>query len=210
MHLPSPTEGGSYDPPPAGTYPATCYRVVDLGTQLSSFNGETKRQHKIMLTWEISDPDLHMDDGRPYSISQRYTWSMHEKATLRKHLEAWRGAAFTNADFGPNGFDIRNILGKTCYLSIIHTTKDGSTYANIGAVLKLPKGVVAAPPVNEAIYVALIPEEFDRDQLTKLSDKLQEIVKSSPEYAQLLQPYADPADHHAGEPSQFIDDDIPF
>lgn len=209
MYLPTPDESGSYEPPPAGTYPAICYRVVDLGTQLTSFQGETKHQHKIMLSWELADPDVRMADGRPFTISQRYTWSMHEKATLRKHLEAWRGAAFTSADFGPEGFDIRNILGKSCFLAIVHTTKDGTTYANVGAVLKLPKGMTTAPLTNETVYVCLYPEEFDRDQFSKLSEKLQEKIKTAPEYANLNKPRPDPADH-IQPMSEIIDDDIPF
>ena len=123
MYLPAPTES-SFTPVPAGTHLGICFRVIDLGTQQTTFNGDTKTAHKVLISWEI--PDEVMGDGRPFMISQSYTWSMHEKATLRKSLEAWRGVAFTDRDFGPGGFDIKNIIGKACTLSVVHTAKNGS------------------------------------------------------------------------------------
>ena len=42
MHLPKPEEGGSFTPIPPGTHLGVCYRVIDLGTQMSNFQGETK------------------------------------------------------------------------------------------------------------------------------------------------------------------------
>src|ERR1700761_8167252 len=117
MFVPAPNES-NFAPVPAGTHLGICYRVIDLGTQETNFSGEVKHQHKVMLSWEI--PEEKMDDGRPFAISQSYTWSMHEKAKLRKDLEAWRGAAFAAKDFGEGGFDIRNLLDKPCTLSIVH------------------------------------------------------------------------------------------
>ena len=124
MYLPAPNES-NFMPVPAGTHLGICYRVIDLGTQSTTFKGEQKQAHKVLISWEI--PEEKMEDGRPFMISQSYTWSMHEKSNLRKALEAWRGMAFTERDFGPNGFDIKNVLGKACTLSIVHTSKDGST-----------------------------------------------------------------------------------
>lgn len=102
MHLPQPSDA-EFELAPAGTHIAVCYRVIDLGTQETTFKGEVKHQHKILISWEI--PDEKMKDGRPFTIGKRYTWSMSEKANLRNDLESWRGK-FTAADFGPNGFKI--------------------------------------------------------------------------------------------------------
>ena len=98
MFIPNPSEGGSFTPVPAGSHLAVCYRIIDLGTQKVVFQNENKFLRKVMVSWEL--PDEKMDDGRPFVISKRYTWSMHEKATLRKHLEAWRGKGFSEEDFG--------------------------------------------------------------------------------------------------------------
>lgn len=213
MHLPQPTEGGSFTPPPEGTHPAICYRFIDLGTQKSAFQGESKLQRKVLLSWEIADPELSTEDGQPFTISSRYTWSMHEKATLRKTLESWRGVAFKPEDFGPEGFNVKKLLGVGCLMSILHEEKDGKTYANISAIMKLPKGMPTAIQINKSVYLSLEPDEFDRETFLTLSDKLQEQIKASPEYQALSKPSVS-QDYHAphfeaGDPG-FGADDIPF
>lgn len=179
MFLPKP-EGGDFTPPPAGTHIATCYRVVDLGTQLVEFNGETKKQRKVMLSWEL--PDELMDDGRPFTINKRYTYSGHEKAQLRKDLESWRGAPFQDADFGPGGFDIRKVIGVPCLLSIVHeTNKMGKLFANITAVVKPPKGTARPALVNTPTTFSL--DEFDPHTFHDFPDWLKTVIMKSPEYA---------------------------
>ncbi len=180
MSLTLPQEsGGDFELAPADTHTATCYRVIDLGTQQIEFNGETKHQHKIMISWEL---DAKMEDGKPFSIHKRYTFSSHEKATLRQDLESWRGAAFTAEDFGK--FKLPNLLGKACLMGIIHTTKNGKTYANISSIMKLPKGMPIPPLVNEMVDFDL--SEFDSAIYAKLSKGLQETIAKSPEYAQVM------------------------
>lgn len=211
MYLPKPTEGGDFTPPPTGAWPAICYRFIDLGTQTSNFNGETKHQRKVMLSWELTDPEIRMDDGRPFTISNRYTWSMHEKSTLRKTLESWRGVAFTDADFGEGGFDTKKLLGAPCLLSVVQVDKNDKTFANISAIMKLPKGVQPGDLVNESVYFSL--DEFDRDTFGKLSESLQNIIKASPEYQSLDRPRQSdsymPPQFEQGDPG-FGMDDIPF
>src|SRR5271168_3727728 len=100
MFLPKPSDNGNFELTPAGTFLALCYRFIDRGTQISEFMGEKKTRREVMISWELVGEV--MSDGRPFSASKTYTLSMHEKATLRKDLEAWRGKAFVDADFeGP-------------------------------------------------------------------------------------------------------------
>lgn len=203
MYLPAPTES-NFQPVPAGTHLGICYRVIDLGTQSSNFNGETKQAHKVLVTWEI--PDEKMEDGRPFSISQSYTWSMHEKATLRKALEAWRGMAFSERDFGPGGFDIKNILGKSCTLSVVHTAKNGTTYANVSAIGKMMKGVTAPERVNPMVYLWLVADRWDAKAFSELSGNLQQKIMASPEYIEMMNTANSPRDD-----GEFHGDkDIPF
>jgi hypothetical protein len=208
MFLPEPS-GKSFAPAPAGNHIAICYRFLDLGTQAVEWQGQQKLQHKVMISWELPNetiPDGELA-GQPYSIHQRYTWSMSEKATLRKHLESWRGRAFGTEDFvGPKRFDIKNIVGKPCMLQVVHATKDGKTYSNIAAVAAMPKGMAAPEMVNEAVFLGLTPDEFRDDVFNSLSDRLRETIQASPEYKSLI----------GGEPMQaetgdnFHDDEIPF
>ncbi len=176
MHIPRPSET-EFELPPAGTFLAVCYRVIDLGTQATTWGA----QHKILISWELAEEK--MTDGRPFTISQRYTWSMHEKATLRKHLEAWRGVPFTDADFGV--FDIKNIIGAGCILNIVHTEKGEKRFANVASVARMMKGMKAPLPVNETVYLALLPDRWSPDTFQKLSQNLQGAIMQSPQYQEL-------------------------
>lgn len=208
MYLPKPTEGGSFELAPAGTFTAICYRFLDRGTQISEFNGEKKTRREVMISWELCD-EL-MTDGRPFTASKTYTWSMHEKATLRKDLEAWRGLGFTEADFD-GGFNTKKLLGVPCTISITHTTRGDKTYANVSSIGKAMKGVQIPVLVNPRTYLALVPGEFDSAIFAGLSDKMREIIASSPEYKELMRKAERSDDpgytHHIGiDP----DDEIPF
>lgn len=183
MFLPKNESKASYAPAPAGTHIATCIKVVDLGTQSVEYQGEVKHQRKILLVWELAHEN--MDDGRPFTHSQRYTLSSSDKSTLRKHLEGWRGKKFVDADFGPGGFDIKNVLGKSCSLIISHSAKGDKVYANTDGIGPIPKGVTCPPVQNELVYLSLASGAFDRGAFDALSDGLKNIIKASPEYAAL-------------------------
>lgn len=206
MYLPTPNET-EFELPPAGTYLAVCYRVIDLGTQQGSYNGQPKTAHKILVSWEL--PEETMKDGRPFTISQRYTWSMSEKATLRKHLEAWRGLAFTEKDFGPQGFNVKNIISKVCVLTITHAEKGEKKYANIAAVGKPMKGMAQPSPTNETAYLWLVHDGWSAEVFHKLSQGLQGVIMQAPEYRELVNGYDD-SKQPVAEEGDFHNDPIPF
>jgi len=210
MQIPKPSESGSFELTPAGTFIATCYRFIDRGTQMTEFNGERKTRREVMISWEIADE--MMTDGRPFSATKTYTWSMHEKAALRRDLESWRGKAFTDDDFeGDHAFNTKNLLGKSCMLTITHTTKGDKTYSNIASVGKLMKNVTPPPLINPTVYLALTREGWDASVYAGLSDKMKQIVASSPEYKELMQANSQHDDPNGGfTPGHDLDDDIPF
>lgn len=211
MYVPAPNDK-QFELPPAGTHLAVCYRVIDLGTQSSTYMGQAKRQHKILVSWEL--PDERMSDDRPFTIGQRYTWSMSEKAALRRDLESWRGVPFQEKDFGQGGFDIKNIIGKACLLNIVHTEKAGKQYANIASISRLMKGQQGpSASENEIAYLWIHPERWDGAVFGKLSDNMKALIMQSPEYTSLKNghdnghdepPPAD-ADNYGA-----LNDDIPF
>lgn len=45
----SDTGGAAFTPCPAGSYLARCVRLVDLGTQTTDYQGETKTARKVLL-----------------------------------------------------------------------------------------------------------------------------------------------------------------
>lgn len=198
MYLPKPNEK-EFETAPAGTFAARCYRFVDLGTQPKEYLGTTSYKRMVGISWEL--PDELMKDGRPFSIYQRYVWSMSEKATLRKHLESWRGAKFQESDFGEAGFDTRKLIGVPCMLSIIHTTKGDKTYANISGVSGVMKGYEVHAAVNETLYFSL--DDYDQAVFDKLSQGMREAIMRSPEYVKIK----NPSDNHEEYGNS---EDIPF
>ena len=169
----------TYAPAPAGSHIATCTAVIDLGTQKSDFNGEIKHQRKVMISFELNEEAGLRDDGKRFTISKRYTASLHEKSALRKDLIAWRGRDFTAEELA--GFELNNIAGKTCMVSVVHVERGGNTYANIVSIMSAPKGVTN-PGASPAVTFSLEPGEFDAMTFESFGDKLRELIAASPEY----------------------------
>lgn len=211
MKLP-PSNGVEFTPPPAGTHVAVCYRVIDLGTQESEFQGTKKRQRKVMVSWELPNELMPEGEhaGEPFTQHQRYTLSSNEKATMRKHLESWRGKVFTDAEL--EAFDMKNMIGKPCFLNLVHETKQGKTYCNIAAIMALPKGT-AVPPLKSATqYLSLdgmLDSDFDA-VFAKLSKGLQETIKKSPEYAELMDRRSHATRPDSANHAADLDDEVPF
>jgi hypothetical protein len=140
--------GGVFVNAPVGAHPAVCCDVVDLGIMKVTYAGKEKQQHKIRIVWQLDELD---PDGKPFRVQKRYTLSLHEKAQLRKDLESWRGRPFEEASL-KDGFDIEKLLSVGCFLNVIHEVKDQKTYANVTAIMPLPKGVTA-PTVRDYVRV---------------------------------------------------------
>ena len=135
--------GASFTPAPAGAHPAVCCDVVDLGDITIEYQGKAKTQHKIKIVWQIEELRA---DGHPHQIRKQYTLSLHDKASLRKDLEAWRRKQFTEEEL--RGFDVEQLLDKPCLLNVIHREANGNTYANVSAIMRLPKGMTAPNVVD--------------------------------------------------------------
>lgn len=196
------SEGGNFETAPAGTFIGRCYRFIDLGSHEQTYQGESKGLKRlVMIGFELPTELMTTGDyaGRPFTIHKRYTWSTHEKATMRKDLEAWRGKKFNDSDFGPGGFDVRNLLGVPCTLSIGHTEKDGSFYANITGIGPPMRGVNLPPQVNPSVFLSLESDTFDREIYDGLSDKLKAFIALSPEYRQIFAPASKPNGYGAAK-----------
>ena len=105
-----------------GIYHATCFRMVDLGTQDNTYKGETNKRLKVRLDFEITealDPDTNqvmMADGRPFGVGREYTASLFESANLRKDLESWRGKSFTQEEL--DSLELTDFLGCTVKIEV--------------------------------------------------------------------------------------------
>lgn len=170
--------GTDYTPAPAGSYTARCSALIDLGAQTSLWEGETKTAHKVLLSFEITDSDTRRADGSAHIVSKRFTASLHAKSGLRKFLESWRGRPFTPEEL--RGFDLKNVLGQVCLVGVAHDVKGDRTYANLGSVMKLPRGM--APGTSEIEPVAFDLSAPDWQVFAGLGSRLQAQIAESPEY----------------------------
>ncbi len=176
MSLNLSADAQAFELPPAGSLPARCCHVIDLGTQTVEYQGERKQARKIAIAWQL---DECRSDGAPFTVSRRFTASLHEKAALRAFLEAWRGRPFTLEEL--SGFNLRRLIGAPCLLNIVHADRNGNTFAEIRAISPLPKGMTPPPGVSDPIIFDLDDAEtwpaFDR-----LTRRQQEAIEASPEW----------------------------
>ena len=184
------------DPIPAGLQLARCYGVFDTGTHHDTMYDKDKRE--CVVVFEVPSVRIKIqkegeeEKDLPRAISQKYTISLHEKANLRKHLESWRGRAFTTEELA--GFDLKNIVDKPCLLNIIHNTPADVTYANISTITPLMTGMEPAKAENAAAFFSFddCVEGVEPDFPEGMPAWIVEQAKESREYKSLMNPQKAP------------------
>ena len=165
---------------------------------------EGKPQRKIYVRFEIPAERVEYEkDGKqvegPLTIGSFYTASMNEKATLRKHLEGWRGKSFTDDEAA--AFDVSKLLGQAAMLSVVEKESGGKTYSNIAGMSRLPRGFAAPAAENPLLY-------FDSDsgkaEYEALPKWLREKIDGQ------LRPAKPAANESHASADSFNDSDIPF
>jgi hypothetical protein len=131
----------SFTPAPEGLHHAVCVDVVDLGIVPSSFGDK----HKVRIVWQIEEENI--ETRRRFEARKQFNLSLHEKATLRKDLESWRGRKFTDDEL--KGFDLEKLIAANCQIQVVHDIgEDASIWANVQAVVPAPKNVAKLAPLD--------------------------------------------------------------
>jgi hypothetical protein len=172
---------GSFEVPPADNHAAVCVGLVNLGTQTKKgYQGAPDRDvHEIALFWELVD--CRRKDGSNFVVGKSYTFSLHEKATLRKIVESWIGRKFKDKE----KFDISTLLGKSCLLGVIHEEKGERTYYKVDTVAKLPPKMQCDAPQHDpfAWSFATDDELPGQEWLPYLiGSKVDDLIAASPEW----------------------------
>lgn len=169
------------EPVSEGTHLGVCYMLVDLGLQFNETFKNSSR--KVLIGWELPDEKITLEDGEHNRvISKRYTASLNESANLRQDLEAWRGRAFTDKEL--EAFDLRNIVGTSCLINVVHRESGGKKYANVQNIMALPKGMEKGKPSETPVIF-----DLDKDPVQAvetLPDWIKEIVKKSETYQERM------------------------
>jgi hypothetical protein len=201
-------EGGGTPLPliPAELHQAVCYGLYDLGSHYDEKFDKTT--HQCVILWEIPGVRLDIEkDGEklnvPRIMSKKYTLSLGERANLRKDLKAWRGRDFTPEEL--LSFDLKKLLGVNCMIQVVHNSKDGKTYSNIGALIPLIKGFPPKKPETEIQFFSM-GESLEIPVYTP--KWIKEIIESSNEYKGVQEQFGD--DNPPVDDVPPYDSDVPF
>lgn len=174
--------GADFTPIEEGSYVARIYQIIHVGT-VAGYQGAL--QNKVRLTFEFpTELKVFKEENgeQPQVLSNEYTLSFHEKATLTKVINACDPKALKVGEDGMiDEYDIEKLLGKACLVTVVHKAgKEGKVYANIGNCTVLPKGMTCPPAINEP--KVLNYDNFDKEYFTTLPTFIQDKIRSSQEY----------------------------
>ena len=200
--------GGDFAPMEAGMYVARCVQMIQIGTVTEMIQGKEKTLHKVRFGFEFpTELKVFKEENReqPFFLSKEYTLSMHEKATLRLHLETWRGKKFTEEE--SKSFDVTRLLKVPCMINVVHKVSDktGKTFAEIGSISPLMKGMVCPEQINKTSLLCY--DEFDYELFETLPDFLKDKIRKSAEYQAMNNVSQEPQTENV---SQEDGGDLPF
>lgn len=185
---------GNYEMVPEGSHVARIYQIVHLG-HIEGYEG--KIENKVRITFELPNELREFKEGegeKPMSISKDYTLNTHEKANLRKLINAVK----TLTDEEVRSFNVEDLMGQALLITIIHQKKksgDGS-YAKVESEAPLVKGMEVPEAINEE-FIFNYTDKFDESVVENFPDFIKEKIKSSIEYPQAVG--ADPFDDFKSE-----------
>lgn len=182
MPLQAPKPASNYTPPPEGTHLARCYQLVQIGTVQEEYMGKPKMMNKVQLSFELPLKTKVWKEGepaKPISIHQTYTFSMGEKANLRKLVEGMIGT--TLIDTEAYGFDVLSLVGMSCLLHVKHkTSQKGKVRGEIASASPLIEGMTCPPQFNPSNILTY--SFWDQEKFDKLPDFMKEKLMESEEF----------------------------
>jgi hypothetical protein len=196
-----------------GMHLARCYRIIDLGTQESTYMGNVKQLHKVMFQFEVHSEDAQgnptvTSKGDPMTVSKNFTLTLADKSTLRKDLQTWRGKDFAPEEL--KGFELKNVLGQWAMLSVVETQNNGNTYTNIATINPVPSSMKknGLPEGKNELKLFSI-DDADMELFESFSDNLKNKIRQSPEWERL---HGGPSTSGSAPSANFDDmaDDLPF
>ena len=76
--------GSTFPPMDAGTHPAVCVGVIDIGTHTDTWEGKSITKDQIVLLFDFPTETIEIDGKqKPRCLSLKLTKSRHEKSKMR-------------------------------------------------------------------------------------------------------------------------------
>lgn len=178
------------EPVAEGSYAARIYSIIQIGT-IPNYLGELKNVCRITFELPTETSEFTNKDGskevkpRAISTSDISVQTLHEKSTLRKIVNACDPKGIATDSAGEEEYDISNLIGKTCLVTVIHeaSKKDGTIYAKISNWTTMLKGMECPEAFNDP--KVLMYHEWNQETFDSLPPFLQDKMKLSKEYKEL-------------------------
>lgn len=186
---------------PAGTFMARVYSIIYLGTIKGEYLGEPTSSFKVRITWELPTKKHVFKEGeseKPFSVSKEVTLSMGSKSRLRPLVEGMLGVSFTDDD--AKSFDVDELLGKTCLLSITHKDSPNGKFVSVNSTSQIPEGMTCPPAINTPKILSY--ENFDKEYFMTLPTFIKEKMEKTPEFIKMS--------GGTVEEEEIIAEDVPF
>lgn len=157
-------EESKFEAVPAGLHEAVIYGIVELGTQVTDFQGHVDEKEQILIMFETEEGTI----SRKYNIPRGYSL----KSSLIKIVDTLLG------DCKGKDVDFKNLLGKICQINVKEVEgQEGKKYHIVDTVVAAPK----KPSIEgKQAYVFF---DFTQKELPDgLSKFTVEAIQKSPEY----------------------------
>jgi hypothetical protein len=121
-------------------------RAYYCGTHPNKFEPSNMPMKKIVLFFELDEPRL--DGSGNHVLNTTVTFSVNEKSGLTKLLKPAMGSNYP--DKPGQSLDINALIDRLFLVQVSHTIKGDKTYANIGALTQVPRGMVPFSPTMDS------------------------------------------------------------
>jgi hypothetical protein len=155
--------GGEFEIPEAGSHPAVCIGLIDLGTHTETFKDKQKGTErkvdlrKVLIVWELTDQPMTGMKNVNHVIGRDFNVTFSDKSALRKMVEAWGGKKFKEDE----EFDLSKLLGKPGMVTVSHGEgkTSGKAYAKFEAIAPVPKNMTVPPAQRKPVQWSVTDDD---------------------------------------------------
>ena len=139
---------------PEGSYQGILVGIYDIGTHYSEkFKKETEQ---VVFIWELPEAESELDT--PVTLWTTCTNSLHEIATLRKHVEAILQRDLSE-DEAEEGVELNKLLGGNAKVQVIKSKSNRRSRMRIKEIEQLDPNTKKLKSYSEHIYYELDPRQ---------------------------------------------------
>ncbi len=194
----------------AGTHMARCVQIIQIGSvtnETGPYKGKVRQV--VRIVFELVDLlKVFSEEKGPQPIwkDKEYTFSMYKDSELRKHIESWRGKAFTDEEAA--AFDISKLLTQPCLVGIGHKVAQGTgnTYDYINSIMKPMKEITVPPLKTTPVYLSY--EDWDDAVFLSLPEWIRKKMEGTPEFKALDQRIQNQIEQQPNQQRQYKVGDI--